>query len=163
MKRRVMLLAVSITLLWAHGAHAQSVATLWKARGLEASERIGRSRNESQPQDVQLLRELLEQAYALHVHPSATSVVHKAEAGGEVFHIILKSEDGDFFDLAYTYDKGGAPAGCRVDRIPRGWRLMFVNALKEGLLLDIPERGPIVFLFAKPLEAFPLGEKTDVR
>jgi hypothetical protein len=134
-----------------------SVATLWKAHGLESIERIKKIRSdvekvkESREKNELALKLLIEFAFASHVGGELEKIVHKITEGTETFHLLIQSESKELLDVAYIYDVNGDFIGARLDKLPSNWRVLLnvegkifvdTNDLKKpmlGILFDLNE------------------------
>jgi hypothetical protein len=144
-----------------------SAATLWKARGLEAIEKLERMKKESKVITSGKRRTAfetqfaLEVAYSMHADPVATKVVHKVESEGkEAFHVFLGSKTGHAFDLVYLYEHGKL-LGARIDSLPEDWRVVFIADSSDNSSFVVAAEGDgggILFWVTNPLNAAVLGE-----
>jgi len=130
-------LMVVITLLSSigTGASAQSISTLWKARGLDAGRELERIQEKlksisekdwnSESASRTKCEAMLESAFALHVIEE--KVVRKSEGSNDFYHLILSGGESGAFDIAYVYEKQSRePLASRIDRLPKDWHLLFL-------------------------------------
>jgi hypothetical protein len=151
------------------------MSMLWKARGLEAVERLEATKDEDvgPPNSPRRFELLLEFAFTSQV--TMPEVVQKPyQKDGHAFHVILKAENEELFDLAYLYEDGRNISATRIDRLPKGWQIvMDVAGLDTAVLLRRERLGiqsatrprpllvsangvPLVFDLADPFHPFPL-------
>lgn len=130
---------VLLLLLVAGSADAAvSMTTLWKARGLEALERL-ETAPATKPNSPERYRDLLEGAFMLHA--SGKTPVHSADARGEAFHIFLNGGgDTGLFDLVYLFNFDGTPIGTRVASLPKGWSILFMREQEAALAAMMEHR-----------------------
>jgi hypothetical protein len=115
-----------------------SMTTLWKARGLEALERL-ETAPATKPNSPERYRDLLEGAFMLHA--SGKTLVHSADENGEAFHIILNGGgDTGLFDLVYLFNFDGTPLGTRVASLPKGWTILFMREKEAALAVVMEHR-----------------------
>lgn len=139
-------------------AAAQSQATLWKARGLEAQERIGEltkqakgahANGDTQAAKKALWEALIEEAFARHA--AVASVAHKKTNAGDAFHLLVEAPSGDkaFLDVVYLYEPNGQPSGVRVDRLPPHWHVLFTSTgMQAGVLVIDPGADGVMLMFS---------------
>ncbi len=141
---------------------AQAPSTLWKARGLEAAEKLEAITPRMSSKDKSDAKRatwegLLEAAYALHV--ARPEVVRKVTGKNEAFHLILSAGEAGLLDVVYLYSpKTGENHGLRVDRLPTGWQVLLIkDALSNGMIGITPDEGAggvlLLFSIDRPLEA----------
>lgn len=117
---------------------AASMTTLWKARGLEALERL-ETAPATKPNSPERYRDLLETAFMLHA--SGKTPVHSVGENGEAFHIFLKGGgDTGLFDLVYLFNFDGTPIGTRVASLPKGWAILFMRKEEAALTVVMANR-----------------------
>jgi hypothetical protein len=147
--RHITVVALGIILLVAGPVMAQvSAPQLWKARGLEAHDKIKTfetkierlSKSWESPEANALKCEgMLEFAFAMHLADEA--MVHKVlKDGRHVFKIVLNGGDQGFFDLSYVYEpQTWRLVAVTVFSLPKDWNLMFPPAGDKGgaMLLDL--------------------------
>lgn len=132
-------------------AAQENAPLLWKARALEAGEKLEalgqkletfRERWKTEEANETKCEAMLEAAFVLHL--TNESMVHKVLARGHVFKIILNGGEQGFFDLSYVYD----PEGWRITAmsilsLPREWEAVYpVEARKlNAMLLLVKDKG----------------------
>jgi hypothetical protein len=126
-------------------ASGQSVPTLWKARALEAADKIeglGKRVGGKAGPDVARCETMLEMAYGQHlVNPD---IVVKSTDSVMSYHLILSGGDAGMFDLVYNYDHTGQLLGTAVHSLPKGWKIVQVLAEPRAFGLMA---GPCSFVF----------------
>ncbi|MDA8339002.1 MAG: hypothetical protein M0Z70_06860 [Nitrospiraceae bacterium] len=152
-------LPLAILLFISSPAFSQPISTLWKARALEAGEKLKKLEIElkkipakEQEKKTPRYRKLmcgimLEAAYAMHI--AAPEVVYKTDEKHEFYHIVLSAGE-DVFDLVYVYTEDGKHVATRIDRLPKKWQLIMAPFFPEGLSLLIPDGCVIVFNLKDP-------------
>ncbi|SET15316.1 hypothetical protein SAMN05443639_1021 [Stigmatella erecta] len=87
---------------------------------------------------------LLEAAFAYHL--SIPEVVQKPYDGkGHAFHLMINAEGGEgessqVLDIVYLYAADGTPAAFRIDRLPKGWMVIFNPALEPSFVQLMQKR-----------------------
>jgi hypothetical protein len=115
-------------------AAAQSIATLWKGRGVEALERLQVLEKAA---DANVCEIMLEFAFAMIAEGTSQK---RLENGGNAFHLVLKSDKDQLFDLIYAYDAQGGLIGVRVDHMPAGWTVFYPEGgPARALMVDTAE------------------------
>ena len=136
----------------ARQASAQTVATLWKARGLEAQQALDESKV-SKTGSVTVANPaiacsaLMEFAYALHAQPTSeiSSMIRQGMPGkAQIFHLILSRTEDDFLDVSYNYLANAKLDTIALFRMPAGWRAVI---LKTGWLAV--DAGRCTFFFPR--------------
>ncbi|GEM_PF-7021157 len=152
-------LLLAILFFISNTAFSQPISTLWKARALEAGEKLKKLETELKkiptkeqekktPKYRKLMCEImLEASYAMHI--AAPEVVHKTDENYEFYHIVLNAGE-DVFDLVYVYTKDGKHMATRIDRLPKKWQLIMAPFFPERLSLIITDGCVIVFNLKDP-------------
>ncbi len=155
-----LMVSAFLSLMPLQAAHAQSPSTLWKARALEAAEKIeslskkiekmkGESLNSPEGRKFRC-ESLMEVAYASHLNPLLESIVHKIEGGIDFFKILLNAgEDSGFFDLTYVYEKDVHKA-TKVMSIPKQWEVIIPAGKKDIAFVLVPDFCTIAISFSNP-------------
>ena len=156
----VSIIAISSSLIAISPVQAQSPSTLWKARALEAAEKIeslskkiekmkGESLNSPEGRKFRC-ESLMEVAYASHLNPLLESIVHKIEGGIDFFKILLNAgEDSGFFDLTYVYEKDVHKA-TKLMSIPKQWEVIIPAGKKDIAFVVVPDFCTIAISFSNP-------------
>lgn len=150
-----------------------SIRTLWKARALEAGDKLEHP-VVGEPHSPQRLEHMLDFAYLMHA--AMPESVHTSYANnGDAFHLILNA-DGQSFDIVYLYEANGELVGTRIDSLPKGWNVLVSQPLpalntliemrrarvgiknlpKPQALLIGADGGKLVFDMVDPFNAFVL-------
>lgn len=119
-----------------------SAPQLWKARALEAAEKLETLRSKvlslqdrwhSQEANETKCEAMLESAFLLHL--THESSAHKVlENGKHGFKIILNGGDQGLFDLTYFYDpKTWSLTSARVLLLPQAWELVLPSGELRGM------------------------------
>jgi hypothetical protein len=134
---RMRILAILLMLNVGTAEAAASMTMLWKARGLEALERLETS-IATTPNSPERYRNLLEGAFALHA--TGKTPAHHSDDRGDAFHLFLNGGgDTGLFELVYIFSLDGSPIGTRVDSIPKGWSILFMSE-NDAALSALMER-----------------------
>lgn len=145
--------------VWGSIAAAQAPSTLWKARALDAKDRIAAMPDKATGATAAEARRLywklmIESAFESHLR--APSVAHQRTASGEAFHLLIPTKDKThLFDIVYLYDPKGEPLGLRLDRLPPGWHVMLTPSSAESAAVVVDPGEPqilLMFTLAEPLE-----------
>jgi hypothetical protein len=156
---RLVAVVASLGLLVIEAVAEPSVAMLWKARALEAGnklkglqgqlERIPSAQWTSKSAAFVKCQVMLESAYASHI--ALEDIVHKTDQDMEFFHLMLGAgKDNGLFDLVYVYLRDQLVA-TRIDLLPKGWRLLYIGGQSVQLLL--PEGCIFHFHLREPFAA----------
>jgi hypothetical protein len=132
-------------------AASQSVPQLWKARALEAGEKLQalrrkleqfRDRWNSQEANDLKCESLLESAFALHL--THESIAHKIlKSDRHAFKIVLNGGDQGLFDLTYMYDPPNwTLVSMEILALPRAWEVIHPRELKSagGVMLLVRDK-----------------------
>jgi hypothetical protein len=123
-------LATVVCLGAATPALAQSVNTLWTARGIEGQRKIGALTGQKQLSEHDRCDLLVEGAYALHTLQEPP--VKVGADGSSYFHFIVHAKAGEL-DFVFIYADGAVSA--RIDRMPKEWQiLLLAPAMRQGKL-----------------------------
>jgi hypothetical protein len=99
----------------------------------------------SQWHSEQARRLKCEAAAAMAYLPTAMMIAEqggpKREGNTEFFHLLLKGDRDEVFDLVYIY-ADETIVGTRIDRMPHGW---MVTIIKETIIVNIPQTCFIIF------------------
>lgn len=155
-----MRLIILLFLVAAGTAKAEpSMRTLWKARGLDAFEKV-EGQADSNPNTPQSLEVMLEFAYAMHA--AKPELVHKPwTGGGDAFHLLLNAGSGAFFDIVYLYEADGTLTTVRIDSLPKGWNLTINHGKMQSTTVALVERHRARLGVKDLSEPQPLLVKTD--
>jgi hypothetical protein len=146
--------------LFASAARAEpTIAMQWKARGLEAMEKIERLNKQSKltkpgsRQAAVIASQLqLEWAFVVFVDPRTEPKAHYTEKGNrEVFHLVMNSGES-MFDLMFIY-ANGKMIGSRLDHLPAGWQVFVPSDLITHMLVMREGASPIAIDLSAPLES----------
>jgi hypothetical protein len=142
-------------------AVARSPATIWKARALEAGDKVKslHTRLEKVPDaewnspeaNYTKCSAMLESAYSLHL--TQERIVHKTGTNGETFYILLSGGDAGTFGIGYVYSKVGELVASRIDGLPTGWHLDFVVGAPNLVAVKEPEVCTFIFHLSDPFKA----------
>lgn len=148
---------LALCLLLASAALAQErrsvpVARLWKARGIEAAERMAAiNKDFGTSHAVRERRLQLERAFALHATASTQAAASsKTPDGGDSLILFLPLGEKGTFTLGYTYDAAGVRRGVSVASLPPQW-MFTVTADAVVVLTD--DRTYLNFPLEDPLSA----------
>ena len=141
-------------------AFAQDVDLLWKARALQATEKLEKLHEEMKEKDSRKIRFeiMLESAYAMILVMPDVTVKKTPKIIG--YHIILNyGEEDGYLDVVYCYDvKTYEYLGVRIDRIPKNRGVLLSSNPKTSDFfavsnnIDITEP-TIIFSKTNPFEA----------
>lgn len=119
-------------------AFAQDVDLLWKARALQASEKMENFLKQSKKVDSKKARieMMVESAYAMII--AMPDITVKKTPAIVVYHLILNYGEDGILDVAYLYDvKTYEYYGMRVDRLPKNRGIVFLKGKQLGDFLTI--------------------------
>lgn len=119
-------------------AFAQDVDLLWKARALQASEKMEKFLKQSKKVDSKKARieMMVESAYAMII--AMPDIAVKKTPAIVVYHLILNYGDDGMLDVAYLYDaKTYKYQGVRIDRLPKHRCIVFLQGNQLGDFLTI--------------------------
>lgn len=118
-----------LSCLTAGVAQAQTIATLWKGRAVEAEEYILRAADAGGA-STDRCAVLLEFAFA------HAAKVFRRTGGVDAFHMIIKDSAEEMLDFVYVYELDGDPSGIRIDRLPRGWQIVALLDDPDGVAVS---------------------------
>jgi hypothetical protein len=143
---------LAIALITTPLAAQMAAPQLWKARALEAGEKLqALSRKLEALRDRWNTREanelkceiMLESAFALHL--THESIAHKIlKSGRHAFKIVLNGGDQGLFDLTYIYDPATwSLVSMEVLSLPRAWEVIHPAEARSmgGVLLLVKDKG----------------------
>lgn len=118
----VMMLSVS--------AKAQSIHNMWRARGLEALDKLQNKTTPPRPAE-RICAVALEWAYAMHVGDT-DKLVFKEDKDIEIYHLYIGEKVDDkttAADLVFAYKKAApsAPLLVRLDRLDSPWKVLWLT------------------------------------
>jgi len=156
---RIAVVGVASLLFSVQSMGAPSIASLWKARALDALDRLQVLQKErdayekrgtavNSPEFRRLtFQAMIELAYAAHLDLKVAPFVHDTKGKDRAnFHLLLKPAGGTMgLDLIYTYVDGKL-FGAGILQLPENWKVVFPKGKNQILITD-EKAEPLWFLF----------------
>jgi hypothetical protein len=107
---------------------------------------------------------LLEVSYSGHMDPELMNVLQKRSSDGDGYHVMMNGGDAGVLDLVYYYPKSSIIPVSRVDALPKGWYLTFLDP--PTFVVSTPRRDDFscdfVFSSGDPFTSFALARKAEI-
>ncbi|MBL7107046.1 MAG: hypothetical protein ISS77_05520 [Phycisphaerae bacterium] len=148
-------------------AQTQDIDLLWKARALQAVEKMEVLTKKMEKEDSQTLRYeiMLEFAYANILTMPDTLI--KKDSLVTSYHIFLNYGDDGLFNLLYNYsDETNNLVSVSIDHLPKNRRIVMYHDTPNAFFLINPSdmnEPMIAFSKTKPFEAFVVGESMPLK
>lgn len=156
MTRIVVMAVVAVSMFGFSFANADSKSSdlLWKARGLQAWERLEALAKIKEPKQNEHCEFMLERAYAGFAHPDTSKIVTRPNGndGGINRILLFSAKDGPAVQIAFSYDKkADSPSMIQIKQLEIGWTIAPMPEFPENLVMT---DGKCSFLFdrKKPFE-----------
>jgi hypothetical protein len=162
--RHAHVLAVVGLLQSAAFAQPVSVSTLWKAHGLDASERLSGMDKESVKTDAEArFRFLVDLAYSMHADPEASKNVVRRLPGVTIYMVAIPQKGEQMFALSFGYASDGTLLGTQLETLPSDWKVLYPRGTsRDWINIEATDGVVLRFKIDEPF-TYEVGQRPDVK
>lgn len=139
---------LAVGLFTSHVAYADldAVDLQWKARGIQAQERLKKLAGKKKKTDAEACTEHFEAGFAEHANPKVSADFKKDAEGHRFYYLRLitpvdpKLSDGEdqlvMTVMGFDYDKTGDLKGSSLAMVAKGWSIVFLKDTSGFMMAD---------------------------